>query len=57
VKLAIGRAGVRAPSWRDLATRTAARGFDNERPKRELGWRPVADRATFLARALPAPRE
>jgi len=54
VKLAIGRAGVRAPSWRDLATRTAARGFDNERPKRELGWRPVADRATFLSRALPA---
>src|SRR6185369_7314885 len=53
VKLAIGRAGVRAPSWRDLATRTAARGFDNERPKRELGWRPVADRATFLSRALP----
>jgi predicted dehydrogenase/nucleoside-diphosphate-sugar epimerase len=53
VKLAIGRAGVRAPSWRDLATRGAARGFDNERPKRELGWRPVADRAAFLARALP----
>jgi predicted dehydrogenase/nucleoside-diphosphate-sugar epimerase len=53
VKLAIGRAGVRAPSWRDLATRTASRGFDNERPKRELGWRPVADRATFLSRALP----
>jgi predicted dehydrogenase/nucleoside-diphosphate-sugar epimerase len=53
VKLAIGRAGVRAPSWRDLATRSAARGFDNERPKRELGWRPVAERAAFLARALP----
>jgi predicted dehydrogenase/nucleoside-diphosphate-sugar epimerase len=53
VKLAIGRPNVRWPAWRDLATRGAARPFDNSRPKRELGWQPVAERGAFLAAALP----
>jgi nucleoside-diphosphate-sugar epimerase len=55
VKVAIRRPNLRWPSWRDLATRGAARPFDNGRPKRELGWQPVADRAAFLAAALPPP--
>jgi len=55
VKKAIRKPGAEPPSWTDFATRAAARRFDNARPKRELGWRPVADRAEFLARALPSP--
>jgi nucleoside-diphosphate-sugar epimerase len=53
VKRAIGRRDAAKPSWRDLKSRSAARPFDNSRPKRELGWTPVADRAAFLAAALP----
>lgn len=56
VKRAIRKPGTSAPCWRDLATRRAARRFDNSRPKRELGWTPVAERAAFLAAALPPPR-
>ena len=52
VKLLIGRRDARRTTWRDLATRAAPRGFDNSRPKRELGWTPVADRAAFLDAAL-----
>jgi hypothetical protein len=53
IKRAIGRNDAEPPSWRDLATRTAARRFDNSRPKSELGWTPVADRTAFLEAALP----
>jgi nucleoside-diphosphate-sugar epimerase len=53
VKRAIGRNDAAPPSWRDLATRGAARSIDNSRAKQELGWRPVEDRAMFLAAALP----
>ncbi|MSP15158.1 MAG: NAD-dependent epimerase/dehydratase family protein [Myxococcales bacterium] len=56
VKKAIRKPGAQPPSWTDLATRAAARRFDNSRPKQELGWQPVADRAQFMARALPPPR-
>ncbi len=56
VKLAIRKPGAEAPSFRDLATRSAARPFDNTAPKRELGWQPIADRAAFLAATLPPPR-
>lgn len=53
VKVAIGRRDAHCTSLRDLASRGAARPFDNGLPKRELGWKPVADRAAFLAAALP----
>jgi nucleoside-diphosphate-sugar epimerase/predicted dehydrogenase len=56
VKKAIRKPGATAPSFVDFATRAAARRFDNERPKRELGWRPVATRGEFLSRALPPAR-
>lgn len=56
VKKAIRKPGAEAPSYVDFATRAAARRFDNEQPKRELGWRPEAVRSAFLARALPPPR-
>lgn len=56
VKKAIRKPGAEPPSWRDLATRAAARGFDNARPKAELGWQPIAERAAFLAATLPPPR-
>jgi nucleoside-diphosphate-sugar epimerase/predicted dehydrogenase len=54
VKVATRRPGAEPPSWRDLVTRTATRGFDGSRPKRELGWTPVADRERFLELALPS---
>ena len=53
VKVAIGRRDAGRTSWRDLASRGAARPFDNALPKSELGWKPVADRAAFLLAALP----
>ena len=56
VKRAIRKPGATAPSFTDLATRAVPRRFDNARPKQELGWRPVAERARFLAAALPPAR-
>jgi nucleoside-diphosphate-sugar epimerase/predicted dehydrogenase len=55
VKVAIGRRDARCTRWRDLASRGAARPFDNARAKLDLGWKPVSDRAAFLKAALPLP--
>lgn len=58
IKCAAGR---RAPlvSLRDLKSRGMPARFDTADAKRDLGWRPVADRAAFVAAAIavhaPAP--
>jgi predicted dehydrogenase/nucleoside-diphosphate-sugar epimerase len=40
------------PSWRDLATRSLAAGFDCGLAKELLGWNPVADREEFIERGI-----
>lgn len=42
------------PSWRDLMSRGLVATFDCDDAKRDLGWRPVADRAEFLRLAIEA---
>jgi len=61
-KWLIKRAGGRKaplPSRRDLLSRGLTARFDCSDAKRDLGWRPVADHATFarLAIAVHAPRD
>ena len=51
VKRAGGRA-VPLPGRRDFISRGMAAAFDCSDVRRDLGWRPVAERATFLARAI-----
>lgn len=56
-KWLIKRAGGRTPappSLRDLMSRGLSAAFDCEDVKRDLGWRPVADQAEFLRRAIEA---
>lgn len=54
VKKAAGRAGVVAPSERDIRSRGMVAKFDASDEKRILGWAPCADEATFRARAILA---
>jgi nucleoside-diphosphate-sugar epimerase len=51
IKRATGKS-VDVPSRRDLVSRGLAAQFDCSDVKRDLGWHPVADRATFIARAV-----
>lgn len=51
VKRAAGRSDP-PPSWRDLRSRGMAATFDCSDAKRDLGWRPVADRDEFLRRGV-----
>lgn len=59
VKRTAGRAAP-APSLHDLRSRGLTARFDTAETRRALGWRPVADRATFLRSAfgldLPEPQ-
>lgn len=54
-KWAVKRAGGRrspVPSRRDVLSRGLRAPFDCSDAKRDLGWHPVADRATFIAQAI-----
>ena len=51
VKRATGRRAS-VPALRDFMSRGLAARFDTEDAKRDLAWRPVADRAAFIARAI-----
>ncbi len=51
VKRAIGRPAP-LPSYRDLKSRGLEARFDCTDAKRDLGWRPVADRAEFVRRGV-----
>jgi predicted dehydrogenase/nucleoside-diphosphate-sugar epimerase len=51
IKRATGKS-VDVPARRDLVSRGLAAQFDCDDAKRDLGWLPVADRATFIARAV-----
>jgi predicted dehydrogenase/uncharacterized protein YbjT (DUF2867 family) len=52
VKLAVRKPGNAFPSYRDLKTRALRAPLDCSGAKQQLGWRPEADRARFLARAI-----
>jgi predicted dehydrogenase/nucleoside-diphosphate-sugar epimerase len=51
IKRATGKS-VDIPSRRDLVSRGLAAQFDCSDAKRDLDWHPVADRATFIAKAV-----
>lgn len=51
-RYALGRSTAERPSLADWKSRAHLSLFDNSLPKRALGWRPEADRAAFLSRAL-----
>ena len=51
IKRATGKS-VDVPSRRDLVSRGLAAQFDCDDAKRDLDWHPVADRPTFIARAV-----
>ena len=51
IKRASGRSDP-APSWRDLRSRGMSATFDCSDAKRDLGWRPVAEREEFLRRGV-----
>lgn len=51
VKRAVGRRAP-FPSYRDLKSRGMPAQFDCEDAKRDLGWRPTADREAFIARGV-----
>jgi predicted dehydrogenase/nucleoside-diphosphate-sugar epimerase len=51
IKRATGRR-VPPPTLRDLRSRGMEAAFDTTDAQRDLDWHPVADRATFLARAI-----
>ncbi|MBL8701026.1 MAG: NAD-dependent epimerase/dehydratase family protein [Alphaproteobacteria bacterium] len=58
VKWLVKRVGGRAapfPSYRDILSRGMPARFDCGETKAVLGWKPCADRATFIARALGGP--
>jgi len=40
------------PSFHDLRSNSLRANIDCSAAKRDLGWRPVADRQTFIARAI-----
>jgi nucleoside-diphosphate-sugar epimerase len=52
IKLAARRAGNVFPSKRDLHSRGLVAKFDTEDAKRDLAWKPVADRAEFVRQAI-----
>ena len=56
-KRASGRKGVPTPSSRDLRSRGMVSKIDTRHEKELLGWEPVADEATFRARAIDVHRE
>ncbi|MEA2600722.1 MAG: hypothetical protein QOF89_1714 [Acidobacteriota bacterium] len=47
-----GRWDARLPSYRDLQSQGMRASFDCEDVQRDLGWRPVADRAEFVRRGI-----
>ena len=51
IKRASGRSDP-PPSWRDLRSRGMAASFDCSDAKRDLGWKPVAEREEFLRRGV-----
>ncbi|MFW2542730.1 NAD-dependent epimerase/dehydratase family protein [Primorskyibacter sp. 2E107] len=51
-KYALRRSGVIRPSLSDWKSRAHFSPFVNEKPKRLLGWKPEADRTTFIKRAI-----
>jgi predicted dehydrogenase/nucleoside-diphosphate-sugar epimerase len=52
IKAVAGKPNNEFPSYRDLASRTSASQFDCTAAKRDLGWRPVADREQFIELAI-----
>ena len=52
VKIATGRRDAPFPSYRDLKSRGMPARFDCGDVKRDLDWRPEADRKAFIARAI-----
>lgn len=52
VKLAGRRRWVPFPSWRDLKSRSLARGFDAGTARELLDWQPLEDREHFLREAV-----
>ena len=52
VKVATGRRDAPFPSYRDLKSRGMPALFDCSDIKRDLDWRPEADRKTFIGRAI-----
>lgn len=52
VKIATGRRDAPFPSYRDLKSRGMPARFDCSDIKRDLDWRPEADRKTFISRAI-----
>ncbi|MDA7423501.1 NAD-dependent epimerase/dehydratase family protein [Thalassococcus lentus] len=51
-KYALRRHGVIRPSLADWKSRAHFSPFENEKPKRVLGWSPEADRAVFIEKAI-----
>ncbi|WP_136442055.1 NAD-dependent epimerase/dehydratase family protein [Pacificoceanicola onchidii] len=51
-KYALRRPGVIRPSLADWKSRAHFSPFVNEKPKRLLGWKPEADRTTFIEKAI-----
>ena len=52
IKRLAGRWDARLPSYRQLRSQSMQARFDCEDVQRDLGWRPVADRAEFVRRAI-----
>ncbi len=52
VKKLAGRAGVAAPSWRDLQSRGMGAAIDTSEEKRVLGWAPCNDETAFRSAAI-----
>jgi predicted dehydrogenase/nucleoside-diphosphate-sugar epimerase len=57
VKKAIGRKDAPFPSWRDLRSRGLVARFDCQDLAHATGWRPLADRAEFVRRAISCHRK
>jgi predicted dehydrogenase/uncharacterized protein YbjT (DUF2867 family) len=51
-KYALRKPGLIRPSLADWKSRAHYSPFNNEKPKRLLGWQPVSDRASFLDQAI-----
>jgi nucleoside-diphosphate-sugar epimerase/predicted dehydrogenase len=51
IKAASGRKAWR-PSYRDLRSRAFLSWIESEDAKRDLGWKPISDRSTFLREAM-----
>ncbi|MCL3881772.1 NAD-dependent epimerase/dehydratase family protein [Marivita sp. GX14005] len=48
----LGRTGLSRPSLVDWKSRAHLSAFVNDKPKRELGWRPETDKSAFIEKAI-----